>query len=202
VIAPIIVKSNHGDKPHYPVTEPTRTIVAGGTITRWCARSLHPAISKRRVRSRACAVSRSPRPPSRRAATPGMLVAPMLSRQFGASVGGSVEEPAPTVMPNGGGKFLAQHNTDMVGHDARKPVSTIVQKGCTQAVVSAGLVNLKGSERRGGSVEQPAPTQTAGGWHIAEVQAFLLKYYGADQDPHSRSRCTPRPPRTASGCAP
>jgi len=63
--------------------------------------------------------------------------------------------------------FLAQHNTDMVGHSVDEPVSTIVGKGCTQAVVSAGL----------------APTQCAGGWHIAEVRAFLLKWYGTDQDP-------------------
>jgi DNA (cytosine-5)-methyltransferase 1 len=114
----------------------------------------------------------------------GAVVAAMLSRQFGASTGSNVDAPAPTVMPNGGGKtalvtaFLAQHNTDMVGHDAREPVSTIVQKGCTQAVVSAGLVNLKGSDRRQAAIENPAPTQTAGGWHIAEVRAFLTKYHG------------------------
>jgi DNA (cytosine-5)-methyltransferase 1 len=82
--------------------------------------------------------------------------------------------------------FLAQHNTDMVGHDAREPVSTIVGKGCTQAVVSAGLVNLKGSDRRHSPVTAPSPTQTAGGWHIAEAEAFLLKYYGTDQDPQLR----------------
>lgn len=79
--------------------------------------------------------------------------------------------------------FLAQHNTDMVGHDAREAVSTIVNKGCTQAVVSAGLVNLKGSDRRGSPVDAPAPTQCAGGWHVGEVRAFLVKYFGTDQDP-------------------
>jgi DNA (cytosine-5)-methyltransferase 1 len=73
--------------------------------------------------------------------------------------------------------FLAQHNTDMVGHDVREPLSTIVQKGCTQAVVSAGLVNLKGSDRRQASVEAPMQTQCAGGWHIAEVRAFLTKFH-------------------------
>ena len=79
--------------------------------------------------------------------------------------------------------FLAQHNTDMVGHHPEEPVSTIVQKGCTQAVVSAGLMNMKGSDRRMSDVEAPAPTVTADGNHVAEVRAFLMKYYGVDQDP-------------------
>jgi DNA (cytosine-5)-methyltransferase 1 len=91
-------------------------------------------------------------------------------------------EPYATVTSQGSqgavvAAFLAQHNTDMVGHDAREPVSTIVQKGCTQAVVSAGLINLKGSDRRQGPVTAPCPTQTAGGWHIAEVRAFIMKYH-------------------------
>lgn len=79
--------------------------------------------------------------------------------------------------------FLAQHNTDMVGHHPEEPVSTIVQKGCTQAVVSAGLMNMKGSDRASWPVDGGTPTQTAGGLHIAEVRAFLMKYYGVDQDP-------------------
>jgi DNA (cytosine-5)-methyltransferase 1 len=160
VIAPVIVKNYHGDKPHYPVTEPTRTILTG---------QHH------------------------------MLVAPTLINTRNGERQGQeprvrdIAEPHPTVTALGSqgavvAAFLAQHNTARdgqinPGRDAREPVSTIVQSGSHQAVVSAGLVNLKGSERRGASVEQPAPTQTAGGWHIAQVQAFLLKYYGADQDP-------------------
>lgn len=83
--------------------------------------------------------------------------------------------------------FLAQHNTGVVGHDARKPVSTLTTGGQygapQQAVVSAGLMNMKGSDRRMTSVEEPNPTVTADGTHQAEVRAFLMKYYGVDQDP-------------------
>jgi DNA (cytosine-5)-methyltransferase 1 len=71
----------------------------------------------------------------------------------------------------------------MVGHHPEEPVSTIVQKGCTQAVVSAGLMNLKGSDRRMSDVEEPTPAVTSQGNHVAEVRAFLMKYYGVDQDP-------------------
>ncbi|RBP01075.1 C-5 cytosine-specific DNA methylase [Roseiarcus fermentans] len=104
----------------------------------------------------------------------------------------------------------------MVGHDARTPVSTIVQKGCTQAAVvvplaprgsggegrgegraadasrraplddcasvSAGLVSMRGSDRRSRDVEDPHPTVTAQGCHSAEVRAFLIKYYGNETD--------------------
>jgi len=134
--------------------------------------------------------------------------------------------------------FLAQHNTGMVGHHATAPVSTIVGKGCTQALVSASLVGVGGragqSRPRGvdepmqtitakgdsavvttnvnrvrslleddglhyeqqtsnlvklrgtsNSAPTPAPlgTVSAGGWHHAEVRAFLIRYFGTDQDP-------------------
>lgn len=79
--------------------------------------------------------------------------------------------------------FLAQHNTGMVGHDARKPLSTIVQRGTTQALVAAHCINLKGSDRRASAATEPAPTVTSGGNHIGEVRAFLIKYFGTDQDP-------------------
>lgn len=79
--------------------------------------------------------------------------------------------------------FLAQHNTGMVGHDAREPVSTITGKGCTQGLVTSSLVKLRGTCRDGQSVTEPMPTITGGGTHVAEVRAFLIKYFGTDQDP-------------------
>jgi DNA (cytosine-5)-methyltransferase 1 len=79
--------------------------------------------------------------------------------------------------------FMAQHNTGVVGHDLRKPASTILQAGSHQQVVSAGLLSLKGTERRMSSIEEPARTVLAGGGHAAHVSAFMVKYYGSDQDP-------------------
>ena len=118
---------------------------------------------------------------------PGHLVAAHIQRQFGASIGSEFGEPVGTVTAGGGGKsalvaaFLAQHNVGVVGHDVREPVSTLTAKGCQQAVVevSAGLVDLHGSDRRGRDVAAPLPTVTAGGWHAAEVRAFLIKYFGS-----------------------
>lgn len=43
--------------------------------------------------------------------------------------------------------FLAQHNSGMVGHDAREPFSTIVGKGSNQALVLAGMVKYYGTDQ-------------------------------------------------------
>ncbi|TAK50252.1 MAG: hypothetical protein EPO23_03335 [Xanthobacteraceae bacterium] len=77
--------------------------------------------------------------------------------------------------------FLAQHNLGVVGHGADEPVSTITQTGSQQAVVSAGLINQKGSDQRSAEVKAPTPTQTAQGWYLGEVRAFLMKYYGTGE---------------------
>lgn len=106
----------------------------------------------------------------------------------GVKAGRPLDVPVSTILQSGSHQtlttaFMAQHNYLEPGHDAREPVSTIVAKGSTQAVVSAGLTIMKGSDRRGRSVEAPSPAVLAEGTHIAETRAFLQKYYGVDQDP-------------------
>lgn len=82
--------------------------------------------------------------------------------------------------------FLAQHNTGVVGHQVTEPVSTITASGSQQNLVTSHMMKLRGnaSERDSSQpTETPIPTITANGLHVAEVRAFLLKYYGVDQDP-------------------
>ncbi|HJE22108.1 MAG TPA: hypothetical protein K8W01_00400 [Methylorubrum populi] len=50
--------------------------------------------------------------------------------------------------------------------------------GGHQTVVAAHMLNLRGSDRRDGPADAPAPTVTGGGNHAAAVYAFLAKYYG------------------------
>lgn len=83
--------------------------------------------------------------------------------------------------------FLAQHNTGVVGRAAPEPLSTQTSIPTHQAIVAATLVNMKGSDNRGGwPIGAPMPTICAGGQHVAEVRAFLIKYYGTDQAPELR----------------
>lgn len=77
--------------------------------------------------------------------------------------------------------FLAQHNTGVVGHKAEKPLSTITGTGSHQQLVTSHLVKLRGTCADGQAVTEPAPTVTAGGLHVGEVRAFLLKYYGCGE---------------------
>lgn len=75
------------------------------------------------------------------------------------------------------------------GHDARQPVSTIVQRGPLQAAVTSNLVKLRGTsdahvEASAEPVDEPLSTISAQGTHMAEVRAFLIKYYGNEQDGH------------------
>jgi DNA (cytosine-5)-methyltransferase 1 len=77
--------------------------------------------------------------------------------------------------------FLAQHNTGMVGHHMEEPVSTIVGKGCTQALVSATLTGVGGRTGQGQSpsygVDRPLRTITAKA-DTALVTSNLVKLRG------------------------
>lgn len=88
-------------------------------------------------------------------------------------------------MVNGGkhalvAAFLAQNNTGVVGHDARTPVSTVTARGTQQSVISAHMLNLKGSKRSARPVNEPLTSICAGGGHAALVAAMLTKFNGAD----------------------
>ena len=84
-------------------------------------------------------------------ANPLGLVAVHLERQFGKSSGNSVSDPVGAITAGGGGKTVL----------------------CT-----SHMVKLRGTCKDGQPVIEPCPTVTAGGLHIGEVRAFLMKYYG------------------------
>jgi DNA (cytosine-5)-methyltransferase 1 len=85
------------------------------------------------------------------------LVTAHIKRDFGASVGHSIDEPTGTVTAGGGGKT---------------------------ALVTSNLIKLRGTSSAA-ATNEPLHTVSAGGLHHAEVRAFLIKYYsegGQDQD--------------------
>jgi DNA (cytosine-5)-methyltransferase 1 len=77
--------------------------------------------------------------------------------------------------------MLAKHYGGVVGTGVNVPFGTVTTSD-HHSVVTSHLVKLRNSQF-GQSVDEPMPTLTAGGWHVGEVRAFLIKYYGADQDP-------------------
>ena len=156
------------------------------------------------------------------------LLAPVISRQFGNSIGHPVDDPAGTVTAGGGGKSaLVCPTLIQMGYgerqgqaprtlDLHKPVGTVTAGGNKFAVVSAflakhfggnytgpgaamdapahtvtttdhhalvtsNLVKLRGTCKDGQRTDTPMPTITAGGQHVGEVRAFLMKYYGNEK---------------------
>lgn len=85
--------------------------------------------------------------------------------------GGDLGEPAKAVTAGGLHQavvcaHMEQANTGMVGHEMRRPVSTIVGKGCTQRLVETTLLE-----------EGDLPPEMME--RATRVAAFLIKYYGA-----------------------
>ncbi|OVZ87237.1 DNA cytosine methyltransferase [Yersinia kristensenii] len=116
-------------------------------------------------------------------------LAPFIARQFGNSVGHSVEEPNGTVTAGGGGKsqlvsaFLAKHfggNYTGPGADLGQPAHTVTTID-HHALVTSNLIKMRGTNI-GQKVTEPLQTVTAGGNHFGEVRAFLLKYYGNEKE--------------------
>ncbi|ATM79365.1 DNA cytosine methyltransferase [Serratia fonticola] len=116
-----------------------------------------------------------------------LVVAPIIARQFGNSVGHGVDEPNGTITAGGGGKsqlvatFLAKHfggNYTGPGADLAEPAHTVTTVD-HHALVTSNLIKMRGTNI-GQEVTAPLQTVTAGGNHFGEVRAFLLKYYGTN----------------------
>jgi DNA (cytosine-5)-methyltransferase 1 len=193
---PFIVTCNHGKEGFrgQGINEPMKTVTA--------SRDAHGLVMPHIMTNTTGHPGAPVDEPLRTVTTGGhhALVAPILTEHANASSqrNFSVEEPLRTqcAQVKGGhfalvAAFLAQHNTQRgngvnPGRAADDPISTITARGTQQQVVAAHMINLKGDTRRMSAADAPASTVTAGGYHIGEVRAFLVKYYGTDQDPQLR----------------
>ncbi|ALC13817.1 DNA cytosine methyltransferase [Sphingopyxis sp. 113P3] len=89
-----------------------------------------------------------------------------------AAAGGDPELPLRTARAGGQhhavvAAHIEQANTGMVGHTPRKPLSTIVGKGCTQRIVETTMIE-----------EGALPPEMMA--RAVRTAAFLVKYYGTD----------------------
>ena len=115
--------------------------------------------------------------------TQNQLLTAFLSRHFGEGVGRPVDNPAPTITPGGGGKtslitaFMTRYFGRSIGCEVESPAPTIESKNKT-GIVTSHLIKMRGTCRHGQDMREPMPTVTAGGNHLGEVRAFLVKYYG------------------------
>ncbi len=118
------------------------------------------------------------------------VVMPFISRQFGNSVGHSVDMPLGTITAGGGGKsqlvaaFLSKYHGEKHPGDTRgqlpdEPIRTLDTSN-RFSLITSHLIKLRGTCQHGQPVTEPMPTITAAGLHVGEVRAFLLKYYGTN----------------------
>jgi DNA (cytosine-5)-methyltransferase 1 len=124
------------------------------------------------------------------------LVTAHITKFRTGSVGSDMMEPVPTITagpkenpagaPHALGIVTAHIQRDMgqsVGHAADAPLGTVTAGGGGKsALVASSLVKLRGTSNCA-ATDEPLGTISAGGLHHAEVRAFLVKYYGSDQDP-------------------
>ncbi|MDD3814419.1 MAG: DNA cytosine methyltransferase [Desulfocapsaceae bacterium] len=116
------------------------------------------------------------------------LIEAFLAKHNGKSVGSGTDEPATTITGKSKDSLVTAHLVrqfgQSVGSSPVDPVGTITSGGLGKTgLVTSHLVKLRGTCRDGQEVTRPMPTITASGTHVGEVRAFLLKYYGSDQDP-------------------
>lgn len=98
-----------------------------------------------------------------------------------------LDKPLGTIVAGGGkhalvSAMLAKHYTGVTGTTVAVPFGTVTTSD-HHSVVATTLVKLRNNQF-GQDVREPIPTLTAGGGHVGEVRAFLVKYYstgGQDQ---------------------
>lgn len=138
------------------------------------------------------------------------VVAPIIARQFGASIGHRADEPSATVTAGGGGKSqLVAPTLIQVGYGERpgqsprvpgldKPLGTVVAGGGKHAVVAANLIKHFGGNYTGAGVALDEPTHTVTTTdHHALVSSHLVKLRGTCRD--GQPVDNPMPTVTAGG---
>lgn len=72
--------------------------------------------------------------------------------------------------------FLTHARNNADAKDITAPAPTLTTKA-HDALTTAHLTTFRGSAKAGRDVREPMPGLTAGGFHIGEVRAFLVKYF-------------------------
>lgn len=166
---PFIVKVNHGrwEPRHESIDEPLSTVTASRRGHALVAPTLQHSGNGERP-TQAARVYDLHQPLSTVMATgqKHALVAAYLAKHFG--------DP---LRRTGGGV--------VVGQDLGQPLGTVTSRD-HHSLAAVTLAHYRGTDESHPGcwdVEQPLPTVTASGIHVAEVRAFITAYYSADRAP-------------------
>ncbi|HHR0679391.1 TPA: DNA cytosine methyltransferase [Klebsiella aerogenes] len=150
-----------------PVTEPVPTVTAGTSVrpggNGHALGVVEAALTPFLAGNGGSEYQAKPRPLDKPAHTilkesRACVVAPVIARQFGASIGHRADEPSATITAGGGGKSQL----------------------LTPTLIQMGYGERPGQEPRVLKLHNPLGTVTAGGNKFATVSAFLAKHYGGN----------------------
>ncbi|MGM0858611.1 MAG: DNA cytosine methyltransferase [Pseudomonadota bacterium] len=132
----------------------------------------------------------------------GLIIPTLIQTGYGERKGQSprcmdLQKPLGTVVAGGAkhavvAAFLAKHYTGVVGADLRAPMPTITTTD-HNALVSAFMVNMKGSQRSAIDARAPLNTICASTTHAYLTAAFLAPYYGSGSGETGRDMRSPVP---------
>lgn len=192
LVAPTLIQTGYGERPGQAprvpgLDKPLGTVVGGGGKHALVAALV--GVGGRAGQSRPRGIDEPVATITAKGDT--ALVSAFLAKHYGGVVGQDSRAPTGTVTSVDHHSLvsanLIRHFGHSVGQEANAPAPTTTAGGSGKTgLVTSHLVKLRGTCKHGQAVSEPMATITSGGLHIGEVRAFLLKYYGTDQDPQLR----------------
>jgi DNA (cytosine-5)-methyltransferase 1 len=187
VIAPSLIAC-HGAQTGSSVDQPAPTVTGNSFIKRRGGAAPIGVLAPVLTYAQHGGASRSADEPSHTITASGkdqnhILVPHLMTMRNAAKPFSAADEPCHTVTAGGAGlvevaAFLAQHNTGVVGRDAREPLSTVTQTGSQQNVVAPVLLRQFG-QGEAHDAREPLRTVMPGGQGKTQLAApFVVKYYG------------------------
>ncbi|MFM0630722.1 DNA cytosine methyltransferase [Paraburkholderia xenovorans] len=191
LVAATLVKQNFGETPCQDVGSPLHTITTQGNKFGVLAATLVQTGYGERA-------GQAPRAPGLdkplgtvvAGGVKHAVVSAFLAKHYGGVVGTGVDVPTGTVTTSDHHSVVTAQLVGCGGRagqsrprDASEPMATVTSKADT-TIVTSHLLKLRNNQF-GQDDRDPMPTLTAGGGHVGEVRAFLIKYYGNDKDGQS-----------------
>ncbi len=190
---PFIVPLTHqGTDRAYPLDEPFRTITSAhrGEMALVAPTMVQVGYGERKGQSPRCLDIQKPLGTAVGQGNKHALVTAFLARHFSGEqdFGSSPSSPFRTITATDHHALITAHIQrdfgNSVGQKANTPLGTITADGGGHSALAVShIIKFKGTCRDGQPIDAPFHTIQAKGLHYGEVRAFLMKYYGTDQNP-------------------
>lgn len=190
LVAPHLIKVNHGDDAktgprEHSLEKPLGTVTAGGNGHALIAPALIK-VNHGGDEPRGEAIDRPLTTVTAQRRGHALIAPTLVQTGYGEREGQlarvpGLDKPLGTVVAQGQkhslvSAFLSKHYTGVVGQQLNLGIGTITSRD-HHSLTAAHLLKFRG-QCHGAGMDEPMPTLSAQGMHVAEVHAFLVKYYG------------------------